>query len=72
MSITADFTGGIAESRKKAIEDVNRDHRQRSVQREPGEELGLIDNAIYKEQVYEELKNRLGYKPRTSFARSAR
>src|SRR4030095_5949583 len=25
-------------------------------------ELGLIDDAIYKEQVYDDLKNRLGYK----------
>ena len=26
-------------------------------------QLGLIDEAVYRDQVYDELKNRLGYKP---------
>ena len=56
------FTGGIAESRKKAIEDVNGIIDNAPYNANQAKELGLIDNAIYKEQVYEELKNRLGYK----------
>jgi protease-4 len=56
------FTGGIAESRKKAIEDVNGIIDNAPYNANQAKELGLIDNAIYKEQVYEDLKNRLGYK----------
>ena len=56
------FTGGIAESRKKSVEDVQELIDSAPYNANQAKELGLIDNAIYKEQVYEELKNRLGYK----------
>src|SRR4030095_4471520 len=56
------FTGGIAESRKKALEDVNGIIDNAPYNANQAKELGLIDDAIYKEQVYDDLKNRLGYK----------
>ena len=55
------FTSAIATSRKKAPEDVNKlidDAPYNAVQ---AKGLGLIDDAIYKEQVYGELKTRLNY-----------
>ena len=56
------FTSGIAESRKKSVEDVKGIIDNAPYNANQAKELGLIDEAFYKEQVYEELKNRLGYK----------
>ena len=56
------FTGGISESRNKSVEDVKGIIDGAPYNANQAKELGLIDNAIYKEQVYEELKSRLGYK----------
>ncbi len=52
----------IAEARKKSPEDVkalidNAPHNARQAK-----ELGLIDDALYRDQVYDALKNQLGYK----------
>ncbi len=56
------FTGGIAESRKKSVEDVKTLIDSAPYNANQAKELGLIDDAMYKEQVYDDLKNRLGYK----------
>ena len=56
------FTGGIAESRKKSVEDVAGLIDNAPYNARQAKDLGLIDDAIYKEQVYDDLKNRLGYK----------
>ncbi|MEO8041695.1 MAG: signal peptide peptidase SppA [Acidobacteriota bacterium] len=56
------FTGGIAESRKKSVEDVKGLIDGAPYNANQAKELGLIDDAVYKEQVYDDLKNRLGYK----------
>ncbi|HKP68706.1 MAG TPA: signal peptide peptidase SppA [Pyrinomonadaceae bacterium] len=56
------FTGGIAESRNKSVEDVGALIDGAPYNANQAKELGLIDNAIYETQVYDELKNRLGYK----------
>ena len=58
----ARFAGGISESRNKAVDDVKSIIDGAPYNANQAKELGLIDNAIYKEQVYEELKTRLGYK----------
>ena len=58
----ARFTGGIAESRKKSAEDIAAIIDNAPYNARQAKELGLIDDAIYQEQVYDELKNRLGYK----------
>ena len=57
------FTTGIAESRKKSVEDVKGIIDNAPYNANQAKEIGLIDEAFYSEQVYEELKNRLGYKP---------
>ena len=56
------FTGGIAESRKKSVEDVAGMIDNAPYNANQAKELGLIDEAFYEEQVYEDLKKRLGYK----------
>ncbi|MEO8573122.1 MAG: signal peptide peptidase SppA [Pyrinomonadaceae bacterium] len=56
------FTGGIAESRNKSVEDVKGLIDNAPYNAVQAKEFGLIDDAVYKEQVYEDLKNRLGYK----------
>ncbi len=56
------FTGGIAESRKKSVADVKALIDNAPYNAGQAKELGLIDDALYEEQVYEDLKNRLGYK----------
>jgi protease-4 len=56
------FTGGIAESRKKSVEDVKALVDGAPYNANQAKELGLIDGAAYREQVDEDLKNRLGYK----------
>src|SRR5687768_4793213 len=56
------FTGGIAETRKKSVEDVKALIDNAPYNANQAKELGLIDEAFYEDQVYDELKGRLGYK----------
>ena len=56
------FTTGVAEARKKSVEDVKAlvdDAPYNAVQ---AKSLGLIDDALYREQVDEALKTQLGYR----------
>src|SRR5687768_14561162 len=55
------FTTAIAESRKKNVEDVKKLIDEAPYNGRQAQELGLIDAANYREQVYEELKKELGY-----------
>jgi protease IV len=57
------FVNGIAESRKKSPEDVKAMIDDAPYHAPQAKQLGLIDEAAYRDQVYDELKNRLGYKP---------
>lgn len=57
------YTSGVAEARKKSVEDVKAIIDNAPYNANQAKELGLIDGAIYNEQVYEDLKERLGYKP---------
>lgn len=52
----------IAETRKKAPEDVKAIIDNAPYSAPQAKEQGLIDGAIYREQVYDDLKARLGYK----------
>jgi len=52
----------IAESRKKSPEDVKAIIDNAPYSAPNAKQQGLIDETFYKEQVYNELKNRLGYK----------
>ncbi len=56
------LTNGIAEARKKSSEDVKAIIDNAPYHAPEAKQLGLIDEAFYRDQVYEELKNRLGYK----------
>ncbi len=56
------FTAAIAESRKKAIDDVKSIIDAAPYNANQAKALGLIDDAFYREQVDEELKAKLGYK----------
>jgi protease IV len=56
------FTTGIAESRKKSVDDVKALIDDAPYNANQAKELGLIDNALYETQVYDELKTQLGYK----------
>ena len=56
------FTGAIAESRKKAPEDISKLIDDAPYNAMQAKDLGLIDDAFYKEQVYGELKTRLNYR----------
>lgn len=56
------FTTGIAEARKKSVEDVKAMIDTAPFTAIQAKEQGLIDGALYREQVEEELKTRLGYK----------
>ena len=56
------FTSGIAADRKKSIEDVKAIVDNAPYHAGEALQIGLIDSASYRDQVYEELKNRLGYK----------
>ena len=56
------LTNGIAESRKKTPEDVRALIDNAPYNAVQAKELGLVDEAFYREQVYDELRNRLGYK----------
>jgi len=56
------MASAIADSRKKNVSDIDGiiDNAPYSVAQ--AKEAGLIDDALYRDQVYDELKNRLGYK----------
>lgn len=56
------FTNAIAEARKKSPEDVKAMIDTAPFNAVQAKEQGLIDEAFYQEQVYDELKSRLGYK----------
>jgi protease-4 len=56
------FTAGIAESRRKSVEDVVALIDTAPFNANQAKEFGLIDDALYEEQVHDELKKQLGYK----------
>lgn len=56
------YSSGIAESRQKSPEDVKALIDNAPYNASQAKELGLIDDALYREQVDEALKSRLGYK----------
>lgn len=58
----ARFSGTIAETRNKSVEDVKTIIDNAPYHATEAHTQGLIDGANYKEQVYEELRTRLGYK----------
>ncbi len=55
------FTKAIAETRKKSVEDVKKLVDEAPYNARQAQELGLIDAAYYREEVYHDLKTRLGY-----------
>lgn len=55
------FTNAIAESRKKSVDDVKALVDEAPYNARQAKELGLIDGAFYREEVYHELKTKLGY-----------
>ncbi len=56
------LTNAIAESRKKSPEDVKALIDDAPYHAPQAKELGLIDEAFYRDQVYDELKKKLDYK----------
>lgn len=56
------LTSAIAESRQKSPEDVHTLIDNAPYNASQAKELGLIDDAFYREQVEDALKSRLGYK----------
>lgn len=56
------YTTAIAESRKKSPEDVKALIDNAPFNATKAKEVGLIDDALYRDQVYEEIKTKLGYK----------
>lgn len=58
----ARVTNAIAETRKKSPEDVKAIIDNAPYNAPQAKQQGLIDETFYREQVYEELENRLGYK----------
>jgi protease-4 len=56
------FTAGIAESRKKTVDEVKTLIDDAPYNANQAKSLGLIDEAFYREQVDNELKRHLGYK----------
>ncbi|MBP9664380.1 MAG: signal peptide peptidase SppA [Pyrinomonadaceae bacterium] len=58
----ARFTGAIADSRKKDPADVKSVIDDAPYNANQAKELGLIDGALYREKVDDELKTALGYK----------
>ena len=57
------LTQTIATERKKSVEDVKAMIDNAPFHATEAQQQGLIDGAFYRQQVYDELKNRLGYKP---------
>ena len=55
------FIGAIAESRDKSPEDVKALIDNAPYHGTQAKEIGLTDGALYRDQVYEELKKELGY-----------
>lgn len=55
------FTKAISDSRKKSIEDVKKLVDDAPYNARQAKELGLIDEAFYREQVYEAFRTQLGY-----------
>ena len=53
---------GISEARGKSPEDVDAIINNAPYHADDAKQIGLIDDAIYRDQVYEQLKTRLGYK----------
>ncbi len=56
------FTGAIAETRKKNVTDVAAIIDNAPYSATQAKDQGLIDGALYEEQVYEEFRKALGYK----------
>lgn len=56
------YTAAIAESRKKSVEDVKALIDNAPYNATQAKEQGLIDGALYQDQVYEEFRKVLGYK----------
>jgi protease-4 len=56
------FTKAVADSRKKAVEDVPTIIDNAPYSAVQAKELGLIDDTLYPEQVHDALKQQLGYK----------
>jgi protease IV len=56
------FTNAVAESRKKSVDDVKSAVDGAPYTASQAKSLGLIDDALYRVQVDEALKSRLGYK----------
>ncbi|MEO7673919.1 MAG: signal peptide peptidase SppA, partial [Pyrinomonadaceae bacterium] len=56
------FAGAIAETRKKTVEDVKKLIDDAPYNANQAKDFGLIDEAMYKEQVYTEFKARLNYR----------
>ena len=56
------FTAAIAESRKKSVEDVKALVDGAPYNANQAKSLGLIDDALYRDQVDNDLKAKLGYK----------
>lgn len=59
------IVSAIADGRKKSPEDVKAIIDNAPYDAIKAQEQGLIDGALYRDQVYEELKNQLGYKEDT-------
>jgi protease-4 len=56
------YTDAVAASRKKTVEDVRSLIDGAPYNAVQAKQLGLVDDALYREQVDEQLKNALGYK----------
>jgi protease-4 len=56
------MANAIVESRHKNASDIDSIIDNAPYNATQAKELGLIDGALYRDQVYDELKNRLGYK----------
>jgi len=56
------MSDAIVESRKKNAADIQGIIDNAPYNATQAKEIGLIDDTLYREQVYDELKNRLGYK----------
>ncbi len=55
------FTNAIADARKKSPDDVKKLIDDAPYNARQAKELGLIDDALYREQVYQALQTQLGY-----------
>lgn len=56
------FANAIAESRKKSPEDVKAAIDNAPYRSTEAKELGLVDGAVYRDEVYEEFRKKLDYK----------